>query len=131
LIDFGTAKEITDRTSTIIGTPHYMAPEVIMGEGYSFFIDFWSIAVCIYEFICGGVPFGESCDDPMDIYSSIVNNELVFPAFVKDLTLKSLMKVMLKKNSASRLCNLKNIKSHPWFEEVDWVQYTFNLGILG
>jgi cGMP-dependent protein kinase len=121
LIDFGTAKEITDRTSTIIGTPHYMAPEVIMGEGYSFFIDFWSIAVCIYEFICGGVPFGESCDDPMDIYSSIINNELVFPAFVKDLTLKSLMKVMLKKISASRLCNLKNIKSHPWFEEVDWV----------
>lgn len=43
LIDFGTAKQILDRTSTIIGTPHYMAPEVILGEGYSFAVDYWSI----------------------------------------------------------------------------------------
>jgi cGMP-dependent protein kinase len=98
-----------------------MAPEVIMGEGYSFFIDFWSIAVCIYEFICGGVPFGESFDDPMEIYSSIINNELVFPAFVKDLNFKGLLKAMLKKKFSTRLCNFLNIKSHPWFEEVDWV----------
>lgn len=43
LIDFGTAKEITDRTTTIIGTPHYMAPEVIIGEGYTLAVDYWSI----------------------------------------------------------------------------------------
>jgi cGMP-dependent protein kinase len=43
LIDFGTAKIISDRTATIIGTPHYMAPEVILGEGYSFPVDYWSI----------------------------------------------------------------------------------------
>ena len=45
LIDFGTAKEITDRTTTIIGTPHYMAPEVIIGEGYTFAIDYWSVGI--------------------------------------------------------------------------------------
>jgi len=43
LIDFGTAKEIVDRTTTIIGTPHYMAPEVIIGEGYTIAVDYWSI----------------------------------------------------------------------------------------
>ena len=47
LIDFGTAKAINDRTKTIIGTPHYMAPEVILGEGYSFKVDFWSIGICM------------------------------------------------------------------------------------
>ena len=47
LIDFGTAKHIKDRTATIIGTPHYMAPEVILGEGYSFQVDFWSIGIMI------------------------------------------------------------------------------------
>ena len=73
LIDFGTAKSITDRTKTIIGTPHYMAPEVILGEGYSFKVDFWSIAICMYEFMCGGVPFGENHEEAMDVYLSIIN----------------------------------------------------------
>lgn len=50
-----------------------MAPEVILGEGYTFSVDFWSIAVCMYEFMCGVVPFGESAEDPMDVYISIVN----------------------------------------------------------
>ena len=73
LIDFGTAKEITDRTKTIIGTPHYMAPEVILGEGYTFKVDFWSIGICMYEFMCGGVPFGENHEEAMDVYISIIN----------------------------------------------------------
>ena len=73
LIDFGTAKAINERTKTIIGTPHYMAPEVILGEGYSFKVDFWSIAVCMYEFMCGGVPFGENHEEAMDVYLSIIN----------------------------------------------------------
>ena len=73
LIDFGTAKAITDKTKTIIGTPHYMAPEVILGEGYTFKVDFWSIGICMYEFMCGGVPFGENHEEAMDVYISIIN----------------------------------------------------------
>ena len=73
LIDFGTAKAINDKTKTIIGTPHYMAPEVILGEGYSFKVDFWSIGICMYEFMCGGVPFGENHEEAMDVYISIIN----------------------------------------------------------
>lgn len=48
LIDMGTAKSIGgkehDRTFTIIGTPHYMAPEILSGgKGYSYSVDIWSI----------------------------------------------------------------------------------------
>jgi cGMP-dependent protein kinase len=98
-----------------------MAPEVILGEGYSFNIDFWSISICIYEFMCGGVPFGESCDDPMDVYTAIVNNELNFPPFVKDSSFKNAMKALLKKNPVSRVGNMSQIKAHPWFDGLDWV----------
>lgn len=67
LIDFGTAKIISDSTSTVIGTSHYMAPEVILGEGYSLQVDYWSIAVCMFKFICGLAPFDESAEDPMEV----------------------------------------------------------------
>jgi cGMP-dependent protein kinase len=77
LIDFGTAKYISDRTSTIIGTPHYMAPELLFGEGYSFSADFWSCAVCMYEFVCGGLPFGENEEDPMNVYRAIIKKYIL------------------------------------------------------
>ena len=122
IIDFGTAKEIEDRTTTIIGTPHYMAPEAILGEGYGFSVDFWSVAVCMYEFVCGAVPFGESHEDPMDIYTAIINDEIKFPQFVKDNVFKHAMKSMLKKHLVSRICSLEQIKTHPWFNGFDWVR---------
>jgi cGMP-dependent protein kinase len=120
LIDFGTAKEIIDRTNTIIGTPHYMAPEVVLGEGYSFQVDIWSIAVCMYEFMCGGVPFGENAEDPMDVYLSIINDKMVFPPFCKDHDFKSLMQQMLTKNPMSRTSKLSQVKNHIWYKSFNW-----------
>jgi cGMP-dependent protein kinase len=70
IIDLGTAKILNKaskhhgRTFTIIGTPHYMAPEVVMGKGYSLSVDLWSVGICLYEFMCGGVPFAEDLEDP-------------------------------------------------------------------
>jgi cGMP-dependent protein kinase len=53
IIDFGTAKQVENRTYTIVGTPHYMAPEVIMGRGYNATADIWSLGVILFELICG------------------------------------------------------------------------------
>ena len=50
LIDMGTAKIMKEgkgisgnKTTTIIGTPHYMAPEIIAGKGYTALVDLWSV----------------------------------------------------------------------------------------
>jgi cGMP-dependent protein kinase len=43
IIDFGAAKIVSGRTFTILGTPHYMAPEIVLGKGYTFSTDIWSL----------------------------------------------------------------------------------------
>ena len=73
LIDLGTAKVISDFTHTTIGTPHYMAPEVILGQGYSNSCDFWSLGVSIYEIFYGTVPFGKNNYDILEIYKEILH----------------------------------------------------------
>ena len=120
LIDFGTVKEIKERTTTIIGTSHYMAPEILKGEGYSFQVDIWSIAVCMYEFFCGKLPFGEDYEDPMDIYKAVATDELVFPKFVKDDLFKELMRKMLIKNPTNRLWKFQQVKDDAYFSDFDW-----------
>jgi cGMP-dependent protein kinase len=108
-----------------------MAPEVITGEGYTFSVDFWSIAACMYEFLCGGVPFGESCEDPMDVYLAVINEDLNFPNFVKDNNFKNFIRLMMKKNVVTRVCNLNQVKSHIYFTDFDWVNLRLILGKIG
>jgi len=99
LIDMGTAKVLKEkskssasRTFTIIGTPHYMAPEVITGKGYTMNVDIWSLGICLFEFMCGFVPFGEEAEDPYVIYEEIIKTkELTYPSYFSDAPAKKLM----------------------------------------
>ena len=84
----GTAKKLKDatlksKTFTVIGTPHYMAPEIISGKGYSYMVDLWSIGICLYEFMSGTVPFGDKSEDPYEIYNEIVKNPIKYPKHLK------------------------------------------------
>ena len=67
LLDMGTAKFLkgkSGRTHTVIGTPHYMAPEIMLGKGYTYSSDLWSLGVCLFEFATGMHPFAEGVEDP-------------------------------------------------------------------
>lgn len=68
-----------------------MAPEVISGKGYNYMVDLWSVGICLYEFMCGYVPFGEEAEDPYEIYEQIVRNTLKFPQYLQDKKAKTLM----------------------------------------
>ena len=74
LIDLGTAKTLNEKnhfkTATIIGTPHYMAPEAFSGKGYSFEVDYWSLGIILYEFVTGKLPFANKVHtDPYAIFA--------------------------------------------------------------
>ena len=120
IIDFGTVKEIKDRTTTTVGTPQYMAPEMVNGTGYSFQVDMWAIAVCMYELFCGKVPFGEDTEDPMEIYKAVSKEDLTFPSFVHDDLFMNLMIKMMKKSPTNRLWKFEQIKENPYFKDFDW-----------
>jgi cGMP-dependent protein kinase len=128
-IDFGSAKEIKDRTNTIIGTTLYMAPEILEGSSYSFQVDMWSIAVCMYELMCGHVPFGDDIeDDPQLFYQYIMKGDVSFPSFINDENFMNLMHKMLAKEQNKRLYKLEDIKKHPYFKDFDWEKLvTFSL----
>ena len=73
LIDFGTAKLLRqDRTFTLMGSLHYIAPEVLDGSGHSFEVDLFSLGVIFYELICGSLPFDEEEMDPIKVYQAIM-----------------------------------------------------------
>nr|CAH69748.1 cGMP-dependent protein kinase 13-3 [Paramecium tetraurelia] len=124
MIDMGTAKFLNQksiRTYTIIGTPHYMAPEIITGKGYTFTVDLWSIGVCLFEFMCGGVPYAEDADDPYEIYEEIQKKSITFPPFMKDKKAKKFIEQLLLKTPEARLGGgYASLKANSWFDKFDW-----------
>ena len=117
IIDFGNAKILENRTYSTVGTPHYMAPEVISGKGYSFSADYWSLGIMIYEFLFNKLPF---CSDETDcyiIYQSILLNPLIYPQ--GNYLAKPLLDQLLLKNPALR-GTYRTIKEHSWFIGQNW-----------
>jgi len=121
MIDFGTAKVLKDYTSTIIGTPHYIAPEILQGKGYSLSCDFWSLGICMFEIFYGIYPFGNTANEVIEIYKDVLKKNLVFPSENSKYTnVNSFIKELLTKKVNERLCNVSKLKHKPFYEGFDF-----------
>ncbi|GIQ80094.1 hypothetical protein KIPB_000839 [Kipferlia bialata] len=66
---------------TIIGTPHYMAPEMLLGEHHDRMSDLWSLGVVAYELLTGVRPFDGN--DVEEIFQSILHDPLDLPDYLE------------------------------------------------
>nr|XP_040244830.1 serine/threonine-protein kinase tricornered isoform X2 [Aegilops tauschii subsp. strangulata] len=105
-----------------VGTPDYIAPEVLLKKGYGMECDWWSLGAIMYEMLVGYPPFYS--EDPMSTCRKIVNwrSHLKFP---EEARLSPEAKDLINK----LLCNVDQrlgmkgaheIKAHPWFRSVEW-----------
>jgi len=122
LIDFGLGKKIGDDKSwTMCGTPDYLAPEMILNEGHTLSVDWWTLGILTCELADGAPPFYS--DDPMETYALILQESFTLPSyFGKEL--KKFIKALVKKNVARRLGGSSKganaVMEHPWFEGMEW-----------
>eukprot|EP00262_Sarcandra_glabra_P021327 TRINITY_DN895_c0_g1_i1.p1 TRINITY_DN895_c0_g1~~TRINITY_DN895_c0_g1_i1.p1 ORF type:complete len:278 (-),score=9.46 TRINITY_DN895_c0_g1_i1:251-1084(-) len=116
LADFGSADCFREDVwmQGIVGTPYYVAPEVLSGRDYNEKVDVWSAGVILYIMLAGIPPFyGESATE---IFEAVLRGNLRFPTRIfhsVSPAAKDLMRRMMCKDVSKRF-SAEQVLRHPW-----------------
>ncbi|CAJ0917496.1 unnamed protein product [Ranitomeya imitator] len=108
------------RDHEVYGTPHYMAPEVILKNGYGRPVDWWAMGIILHQFLVGYVPFyGKTLTE---IENNIVGGHLRWDCNpVPPVDAQCLITELLIKHPEQRLgTGTSEIKSHPFLIGLDF-----------
>ncbi|XP_044024994.1 LOW QUALITY PROTEIN: serine/threonine-protein kinase D3-like [Siniperca chuatsi] len=117
LCDFGFARIIGEKSfrRSVVGTPAYLAPEVLRSKGYNRSLDMWSVGVIIYVSLSGTFPFNED----EDINDQIQNAAFMYPPNPwKEISeqatdiINNLLQVKMRKRYS-----VDKSLSHPWLQD--------------
>ncbi|XP_016490135.2 phosphoenolpyruvate carboxylase kinase 1-like [Nicotiana tabacum] len=121
LADFGSAECFREGElmSGVVGTPYYVAPEVLSGRDYNEKVDIWSAGVILYIMLAGIPPFYG--DSTVEIFEAVLRANLRFPMRIfrsVSPAAKDLLRGMLCKD-VSRRFSTEQVLRHPWITSND------------
>ncbi|XP_017773066.1 PREDICTED: cGMP-dependent protein kinase 1-like [Nicrophorus vespilloides] len=127
LIDFSFAKHLKngEKTFTFVGTPEYVAPEIVYNRGHDKSVDYWALGIFIFELLVGKTPFRSNDPSFMKTYTLIIKgiDNVMFPSRIPK-TAQQLIRKLCKSIASERLGNQRNgiddIRNHKWFADFDW-----------
>uniref|UniRef100_A0A8B9V5Q3 non-specific serine/threonine protein kinase n=1 Tax=Anas zonorhyncha TaxID=75864 RepID=A0A8B9V5Q3_9AVES len=106
----------------VCGTPEYIAPEVILIQGYGKPVDWWAMGIILYEFLVGCVPFFG--DTPEELFGQVISDEIMWPegdealpADAQDLITRLLRQCPLERLGTG---GAHEVKHHAFFLHLDW-----------
>ncbi|KAG5182971.1 putative serine/threonine kinase [Tribonema minus] len=114
--DFGFSRACIDQHAVIqvytrVGTPNFIAPEVLSGRGYdAFSADVWSAGAVLFVMLAGYLPFDE--EDLESLYTKIRRGEFKYPRYVHPLA-RNLISSMLVVDPLKRN-TIEGVLKDPW-----------------
>ncbi|KAG2546460.1 hypothetical protein PVAP13_9KG034909 [Panicum virgatum] len=105
-----------------VGTPDYLAPEILLGTGHGCSADWWSVGVILFELIVGIPPF--NAEHPQTIFDNILNRKIPWPHVPEEMSVETqdLIDKLLTEDPHQRLGanGASEVKRHPFFKDISW-----------
>ncbi|XP_023898556.2 probable serine/threonine protein kinase IREH1 isoform X1 [Quercus suber] len=105
-----------------VGTPDYLAPEILLGTGHAATADWWSVGVILFELIVGIPPF--NAEHPQTIFDNILNRKIPWPRVPEEMSheAQDLIDRLLTEDPHQRLGarGASEVKQHVFFKNINW-----------
>ncbi|CAH9139734.1 unnamed protein product [Cuscuta epithymum] len=108
--------------SSVVGTPDYLAPEILLGMEHGSTADWWSVGVIVFELLVGIPPF--NAEQPQQIFNNIMNRDIPWPKVPDEISFEAydFINKLLCENPNQRLgsTGAGEVKQHQFFKNISW-----------
>ncbi|XP_072944126.1 serine/threonine-protein kinase greatwall isoform X2 [Epargyreus clarus] len=103
----------------ILGTPDYLAPELLLKQGHGPPVDWWALGVCLYEFMTGVPPFND--ETPQAVFHNILSRNIEWPEAEEALSPEAVsgIEALLTMEARARPAAAA-VRAMPLFRDIAW-----------